>query len=66
MTQHELSKAKDKDLITSLIAIKRAAGMARKVAMQTGTAIVISENQKIVRRTAAQLQAAAESKTGSV
>ena len=57
MIKNELANAKDKDLSLSLIAIKRAAAMARQVAVQTGTAIVIRENQKIVRLTAAQLQA---------
>lgn len=56
MNQHELSQAKDKDLISSLVAIKRAAIAARKLAIQTNTAIVVCENGKIVRRTAQQLQ----------
>ena len=57
MTQHELSKAKDQDLISSVEAIKRAAVLARQVAVQTGTAIVVSKDEKIVRRTAAELVA---------
>lgn len=58
MTRHELSKAKDQDLISSVAAMKRAAALARQVAVQTGTAIVVSEDEKMVRRTAAELVAA--------
>ena len=57
MTQHELSKAKDQDLIFSVQAMKRAAALARQVAVQTGTAIVVSKDERIVRRTAAELSA---------
>ncbi len=57
MTQNELAKAKDQDLMASLAAMKRAAALARQVAMQTGTAIVVSKDEKIVWRTAAELVA---------
>jgi hypothetical protein len=56
MTAQELIYAKDKDLVASLQAIKRAAGLARKQTIQTGTAIVILKDQKIVRLTAEQLR----------
>lgn len=56
MTQHELSKAKDKDIMFSLAAMKRAAVMARKAAVQTDTAIVVIQNQEIVRVTADDLR----------
>ncbi|MEX8505134.1 hypothetical protein [Leptothrix ochracea] len=56
MTQQELSQAKDPDLRTSLQAMLRAAELARKTAMQTGTDIVIVENQQIVRLSAHKLQ----------
>lgn len=56
MTKQELSKAKDPDLVTSLAAMKRAAGLARKIAMQTGTDIVVVQNQKLVRVTAETLR----------
>ena len=56
MTQSELDKAKDKDLPASIAAMKRAAAMARKVAMQTDTAIVVMQDNKLVRLTAAQLR----------
>lgn len=57
MSQRELSQAKDKDLISSFYALKRAAMAARQLAIQTNTAIVICENGKILRRTAAELLA---------
>ena len=60
MTQKELSQAKDSDLFFALDAMKRAALAARKLAVQTNTAIVVYENGKIVRRTALQLQDEAE------
>ena len=56
MTQHELGKAKDKDLVASVAGMKRAAAMARKAAIQTGTAIVVVRNEKIVRLTADNLR----------
>lgn len=56
MSRHELGKAKDRDLVTSMAAMKRAATMARKAAMQTGTAIVIVRNKKIVRLTTDDLR----------
>lgn len=61
MTQQELFNAKNQDLIASVEAMKRAAHLARKVAVQTGTAIVIFENEKIVWRTAAELVALSKS-----
>lgn len=57
MTPQELAQAKDRDLIASLAARKRAAAQARQIAVQTGTAIVVSRNERIVRRTAAELMA---------
>lgn len=56
MTQYELGKAKDKNLAYSLEAMKRAAIMAREVAVQTGTAIVVVQNKEIVRVTADDLR----------
>jgi len=40
-------KQRDPDLINAEIALKRAALKARKIAQQTGTAIVTSENDVI-------------------
>jgi len=56
MTQHELHNAKDKNLVASLEAIKRAAQLARKEAIQTDTAIVVLKDQKIVRLTAEDIR----------
>lgn len=55
MTRHELGKAKDKDLVSSMAAMKRAAAMARKTAVQTDTAIVVVHGKEIVRVTADDL-----------
>ena len=56
MTQQDLAQAKDPDLWASLQAIQRAAQLARQTALQTGTAIVIVQNQQIVRLSAQQLR----------
>lgn len=56
MTQQELNTAKDKDLITSLAAMKRAAALARKQAVDTDTAIILQKQQKIVRLTAEEIR----------
>ena len=56
MTQHEIGKAKDKDLISSLTAMRRAAHMAREQALLTGTAIVVMKDDKLVRVTADEIR----------
>lgn len=56
MTQEQLSQARDKDLPASLIAMHRAARMARELAVRTNTAIVIMQDGKIVRITADELR----------
>jgi len=56
MTRSEIDKAKDKDLGASMEAMKRAAALARKAAMQTDTAIVVVKDKKLVRVTAEQLR----------
>ncbi len=56
MTQHELTMASDPDLRASLLAIKRSAEAARKIAVQTGTAIIIVRDKKIVRISAQELK----------
>ncbi len=58
MTQDQLSTAKDKDLPASLIAIQRAAKVARELAVRTNTAIVVLRDQKQVRITADELRQA--------
>lgn len=56
--QQELSQAKDKDLAASLIAMRRAARMAREQAVRTDTAIIVIRNQQPVRVTADELRKA--------
>lgn len=55
MKPKDLNIAKNPDLIGSVAAIKRAALMARQVAIQTNTAIIVSENGQMVRKTARDL-----------
>ena len=57
MNGKPLENARSSDLRGSWQALQRAAQRAREVAVQTGTAIVVSKDEKIVRRTAAELLA---------
>ncbi|MFT3780259.1 MAG: hypothetical protein QM772_18685 [Ottowia sp.] len=57
MTQQELSKATNPDLRASLAAMQRAAEEARRLAVQTNTAIVLVQDGKLVRIPASQLHA---------
>lgn len=56
MTQADLSLAKNPKLRGSLVAIRRAADMARETAIQTGTGIVVVQGGKRVHITDAQLR----------
>lgn len=56
VTEQELSKAKNPDLRASLAAMRRAADMARRTAIQTNTEIVIVKDGKPVRVTAEELR----------
>lgn len=56
MNQQELGKAKDKDLISSMTAMRRAARMAREQALLTGTAIVVMKDNQLVRMTAEEIR----------
>ena len=58
MTQEQLAQAKDKDLPASLVAIRRAARMAREEAVRTDTAIIVMRDGKLVRVTADELRKA--------
>jgi hypothetical protein len=58
MTQDPLSQAKDRDLPASLIALRRAARMAREHAVRTDTAIVVIRDRMPVRVTAEELRKA--------
>jgi hypothetical protein len=56
MTAKELSKARNPDLRGSLAAMRRAAALARKTAIQTDTGIVIVRDGKPVRISAEELR----------
>jgi len=58
MTLDQLSQAKNKDLPASLIAMRRAARMAREQAVRTDTATIVIKDQKAVRVTAEELRRA--------
>ena len=56
MMEHDISTANDKDLAASLIAMQRAAHMARALAIQTNTALIRFIDGKIVHVGARALQ----------
>jgi uncharacterized protein YacL (UPF0231 family) len=56
MNQDQVGQARDKDLPSSLIAIRRAAQAARDTAVRTGTAIIVWRNGQVVRISANELQ----------
>lgn len=58
MSRADLSQAKNPALRGSLAAMRRAATLARKTAIQTDTAIVMVRDGKPVRIPAAQLRKA--------
>jgi len=64
MTVPDISKAKDPDLRASLVAIQRAADLARKMAIQTNTGIVIVEDEKLVHVSAETLRQEAATTNG--
>lgn len=52
----DLSKAKNPDLRASFVAMQRAAQQARRIAVQTDTALVVVKDGKLLRIPAAQLR----------
>ena len=56
MTHKDLSEAKNPDLRASLAGMRRAAALARQIAIQTDTEIVVVRDGKSVRITAAELR----------
>jgi|CXWL01.1.fsa_nt_gi hypothetical protein len=56
MNPHDISTAKDPDLRASVVAMQRAAELARKTAIQTETHIVIMEGEKLVQVSADELR----------
>lgn len=57
MKQRELSEASNPDLRASLAAMRRAAQLARKIAVQTDTEIVVVRDGRLVHIPAEQLRA---------
>ena len=57
MSRADISQAKNPDLRGSMAAMRRAAALARKTAIQTDTAIVQVRDGKVVRIPAADLRA---------
>ncbi|MBA2238403.1 MAG: hypothetical protein H0W24_06880 [Lysobacter sp.] len=60
MKAQDLSKAKSPELRASLAAMRRAAALARKTAIQTDTDLVIVKDGKLVRIPAGQLRREAQ------
>lgn len=56
MRSRDLAKAKNPDMRASLAAMIRAAELAREIAIQTNTAIVIVKDGKPVRVTSEELR----------
>jgi len=56
MTQEDLSKASNPDIRNSLAAMQRAAKEARRIAIQTNTAIIMVKDGKVVRVPAEELR----------
>lgn len=56
MKASELQYAKNPDLIASVVAIKRAAQLARQTAIQTNTAIVVIKDGVLCRISAEELK----------
>ncbi|MDR0996877.1 MAG: hypothetical protein LBL69_04345 [Zoogloeaceae bacterium] len=56
MTSHDLNQSDNPDLRASLVAMQRAAQMARQTAIATNTAIVIVQDGKLRRITAEELK----------
>ena len=54
--QRDLAEAKNPDLRASLVAMRRAAKMARQTAIQTDTGIIVVRDGKPVRISAQQLR----------
>lgn len=65
MNSADISQAKDPDLRSSLAALRRAAALARKEAIQTGTEIVVVRNGRLVRISTETLRQQSETENGS-
>ena len=56
MKPHDISTARDPDMRASLAALRRAAQLARKTAIQTNTDLVVVREGRIVRISADSLR----------
>lgn len=56
MTPQDLHTAKDPDIRASLQALKRAAMLAREIALETNTGIAVVRNNQLIRLSAEQLR----------
>jgi hypothetical protein len=56
MTSRDISEAKNPDLRASVVAMHRAAQLARETAIQTGTSIVIVKDSKLIHVSAQTLR----------
>jgi hypothetical protein len=56
MINNDISNAKDPDLRNALAALRRATLMARKIAIQTGTNIVVVKDGRMIRISADELR----------
>jgi hypothetical protein len=63
MKAQDLAKAQSPELRASLAAMRRAAALARKTAIQTDTGLVIVKEGKLVRISADQLRREAQNGT---
>jgi hypothetical protein len=66
MNAKDLSEAKDPDVRACLGALLRAAELARQIAIQTGTNIVIVKDGKLLRISADELRQQALAKNSPV
>ena len=60
LSEDDLDRARNPDLRASLAAMRRAAALARKIAIETNTGIVVMRHGKPVRIAAAQLREGGE------
>jgi hypothetical protein len=65
MKAQDLAKAHSPELRASLTAMRRAAALARKTAIQTGTDLVIVKDGKLIRISADQLRQDAGEERGA-
>ena len=65
MKTKDISEAKDPDLRSSMAALLRASQLARKIAIQTDTDLIIAKDGKLVRISPEELRREAETKDDS-